>query len=280
MEASGTASRSTVPISLGSGRFRTVEADGFHVTDAWFPPGLTLTPHTHDRSSYVVMLEGSFDVLFSGRTQACPPASVLTEPASERHGNRVDGAGARVLVVQPDPARTEILRPCGPIFERVAHFRHAGIASLAWRLAAEIHAPDAVSPLVIEGTVLEMLAATARLKAPKRGPGVPPWLARTRDLLHARFLETLSTAEIAAEVGVHPVHLGRVFRAHHRMTVGAYVRGLRLHWAAGRLARSRDALSDIALEAGFADQSHFTRAFRRHLGTTPDRFRRSLAPRR
>jgi AraC family transcriptional regulator len=47
---------------------------------------------------------------------------------------------------------------------------------------------------------------------------------------------------------------------------------LRLEWAAARLSEERS-LAQIALEAGFADQSHFTRAFRRHFGVTPGRYR-------
>src|SRR5687768_17145949 len=100
-----------VPVTLGSPRFTTREVDAFLVTEAWFPPGLVLEPHTHERSVFGVMLEGSFDQTWPGRSYPCPPATILTEPAGEKHGNRMEKAGARVLVVQPDPAREELLRP-------------------------------------------------------------------------------------------------------------------------------------------------------------------------
>jgi AraC family transcriptional regulator len=48
---------------------------------------------------------------------------------------------------------------------------------------------------------------------------------------------------------------------------------LRIEWATARLRDSRSSLSEIALSAGFADQSHFTRVFRRATGLTPARFR-------
>ena len=50
--------------------------------------------------------------------------------------------------------------------------------------------------------------------------------------------------------------------------MGEYARSLRLEWAASRLALDDASLAQVALEAGFADQSHFTRAFRRHAGVT------------
>jgi AraC family transcriptional regulator len=252
-----------------------VEAHGFLVTDAWFPPFLRLPPHCHDRTCFAVMLEGSFDVQFAGLTHACPPCTVVTEPAGERHGNLVERAGAHVLVVQPDPGREDLARPCAAVLDRITRLRHGGIASLAWRLARELESPDAVTPLAIEGTALEMLALACRLPdGGLAGGRQPAWLGRATDLLHSRFLDGLRATDVAVEVGVHAVHLARVFRAHHGVSLGAYVRGLRLDWAARRLTRSRDPLGDIALEAGFADQSHFTRAFKRHTGSTPDRFRR------
>ena len=260
---------------MGSPRFKTIDAHGFLVTDAWFSPFLRLPPHCHDRTCFAVMLEGAFDVQFTRITHACPPCSVVIEPAGERHGNRVERTGAHVLVVQPDPAREDLARPCAAVLDRITHFRHGGIAGLAWRLTRELESPDAVTPLAIEGTALEMLALAARLDGGgPAGRRPPAWLLRATDLLHSRFLDGLRATDVAGEVGVHPVHLARVFRAYHGVSLGAYVRGLRLDWAARRLTRSADSLGDIALEAGFADQSHFTRAFKRHTGTTPDRFRR------
>ena len=81
--------------------------------------------------------------------------------------------------------------------------------------------------------------------------------------------------EVAATVGVHPVHLARVFRLHYGTPVGAYVRGLRLEWAAGRLTASDDNIAQIALQSGFYDQSHFTRAFKHQFGLTPLAYRRA-----
>jgi transcriptional regulator GlxA family with amidase domain len=58
------------------------------------------------------------------------------------------------------------------------------------------------------------------------------------------------------------------------MTLGSYVRGLRLDWVAASLLGSEEGLASLALAAGFADQSHLTRAFKRHTGLTPQAYRR------
>lgn len=73
--------------------------------------------------------------------------------------------------------------------------------------------------------------------------------------------------------GVDPAHLARRLRAHYGMTAGAYLREIRVQRAAGALVRSSEPLARIALDAGFADQSHFTRVFRTVHGITPLRCR-------
>ena len=73
--------------------------------------------------------------------------------------------------------------------------------------------------------------------------------------------------------GVHPVHLARTFRETQGMTIGQYFRGVRLARATDLLRDPRRPLSDIAIEAGFSDQSHLCREFKRATGVSPGRFR-------
>jgi AraC-like DNA-binding protein/quercetin dioxygenase-like cupin family protein len=268
--------RRPVPVTMGSPRFRSAEAGGLRVTEAWFPPGAWLPWHVHERPVVAAMLAGSFDLSFPARTRACPPGTVFSEPAGERHANRIEQAGAHVLVLEPDPARGELLRPCARVLDRPCHLLDRGVTDLARRAARELREDDAAAPLALEGLALEILARAARSGRPSERRRPPPaWLGRARELLQDRFRERLRMDDVAREAGVHPVHLARTFRLHHGSSVGAYVRGLRLDWAAARLLESRDTLAAIALSAGFADQSHFTRAFRRHTGVTPARFRRT-----
>jgi AraC family transcriptional regulator len=265
----------SVPVTMGSPSFRSLALDGFDVVEAWFAPGDELARHTHDRACVAVMLGGSFDLRIDGRCLHCPPTAVFTEPAGEQHSNQVGSGGARVVVVQPDPAESELLRPFVRLLDRTSHRHHAGIAERAARLAGELERDDDLAPLAAEGIVLEMLVVLARAgEADLRQ--VPAWLLRAQEILHARFAEPLRTGEIAREVAVHPAHLSRAFRSCFRVSMGAYVRRLRLEWVARQLAESEGPLARLALAAGFADQSHFTRAFKRYSGLTPSAYRRTM----
>lgn len=263
-----------VPVHMGSPRFTTVELDGFRVMEAWFPPGEVLRRHVHDRTVFAVMLEGSFEDRMGRRAYDCGPSTVFTEPAGEPHENRIERAGAHVLVVQPDPRRAEELRPVSAALDRIHHFRHGGIAGLAREVGRELRAADPAAPAQLEALVLEMLATAARPEIPGPAPTPPDWLERARERIHATFRDSPTVAEIAAAAGVHRVHLAREFRAHYHVPIGTYVRRLRLEWSAAQLVEDRDSITAIALRAGFADQSHFTHAFRKYLGVPPGAYRR------
>ncbi len=267
--------REAVPISMGSSQFTTVELDAFRLTYASFPPATFLPSHVHDRTTFAVMLDGSFDLLFPGKTYECPPCTIFTEPVGDVHANRIQAGGARVLVLQPDPARTELFRPCAAVLDRINHFRHGTIFNIASRLLREIRTRDSVSSLAMEALGLEMLAVAARLDSSQRVESPPPpWLLRAQELIHSQFRDTLRISEVARIIGVHPVHLARVFRYHYRVPLGSYIRSLRVEWAAEQLIGTDASIAAIAHEAGFSDQSHFTREFKRQLGIPPGRYRK------
>jgi AraC family transcriptional regulator len=134
---------------------------------------------------------------------------------------------------------------------------------------------DTASKLIIEGLTLEMMAETARHSAQNVEKAIPHWLRRAKDLIHTRFAQNLTLDQIASEVGIHPVHLASVFRKQYQCTVGEYVRELRIEYACREIAKGETPLAIIALEAGFANQGHFSGTFKRLTGLTPSAYRNS-----
>ena len=158
----------------------------------------------------------------------------------------------------------------------IRHFRDGRIAAAGRRLASELTRPDDVSPLAMHALGFEMLAMASRITSGRRPHLRPRWLRRIEAVIHDRFREKIGLDELAAQVDIHPVHLARRFRAHYHTSIGDYVRRLRLDWAATQLTNTNAPISSVALQAGFADQSHFTRSFKRQYGVTPARFRRGI----
>src|SRR5262249_40350364 len=147
-----------------------------------------------------------------------------------------------------------------------ADFQGGPFVRLARCLYREFRQSDPFAPLAVEGLMLELIAGLARRRDHAAGRRPPVWLARVRELLRARFGAPPGLGEMAREVGVHAVHLARTFRAHYGCSTGEYVRQLRVEFACQRLAKSAAPLVEIALAAGFFDQSHFTRVFKQFTG--------------
>ncbi|MEV6957143.1 AraC family transcriptional regulator [Streptomyces sp. NPDC051183] len=99
--------------------------------------------------------------------------------------------------------------------------------------------------------------------------------ARLRELLDARVVGGITLQEASAVLGhAHPTHLIRSFRQAFGLPPHAYLTGRRVA-VARRLLLAGMPPAQAATEAGFYDQAHLTRHFRRHVGTGPARFARS-----
>jgi AraC family transcriptional regulator len=173
----------------------------------------------------------------------------------------------------------EHVREHSEIVDRPTDF-HGGLpAELATRLYKEFRQMDELSPLIVEGLTLEVLGVAARSSLKRQRPKPPLWLEQARELLHDQFQEYLTLSNVAGLVGVHETHLCREFRRYYRSTMGEYIRRLRIEFACHQLSTSRTSLSEIALAAGFADQSHFARTFKRVTGMSPTTYRRTFRSR-
>ncbi|RDK09176.1 AraC family transcriptional regulator [Cupriavidus lacunae] len=114
-------------------------------------------------------------------------------------------------------------------------------------------------------------AATRTMPAPA---AVSARVAQLRELLRARHAERLPLAELARACGLSRYHLIRAFRAETGMTPHAYQLDLRIQHGR-RLLRQGAALAEVALALGFADQSHFQRAFKQRVAMTPRGYQRA-----
>ncbi len=261
---------SHVPVSLCSPQFRSVEAGGFLVSEVWFPPATVIPRHRHARAVLGVMLEGCFDNTFATRRLEPGVGELFTEPGEEPHANRVGSRGARVLAIQPDPSDHELARAGKAALDEIRTIKHQGVALAAHRMSSELRRSDDLSDFAIESLALDMIVTAARFEA---AIGAPGWLTRADEIVHDTFRQRVSVADIAQEVGVHRAKLARVYKQHRGLAIGTHVRQLRLAWVASMLTKSTESLSSIAIQAGFADQSHLTREFKRHYGLPPGAYR-------
>jgi AraC-like DNA-binding protein len=134
------------------------------------------------------------------------------------------------------------------------------------------HADGALAAESHLALVVERLRAHLGDRRPDRETVAGAELAeRLRALLDAHLVQSLTLAAAGRRLGASPAHLVRCFTSTFGVAPHAYQVGRRIELAR-RLLLDGLPPADVALGAGFFDQAHFTRHFKRHVGTTPGRY--------
>lgn len=231
-----------------------------------------MSPHNHQEAHLIVVLDGEVELDCRRQRRRTMPGTLTFLPPGEVHANCFY-TGARTFQIIVQPTWLERLGAAAARIEPVDH-QQTPLNWLAARLYREFQHADSLSPLVLEGQMLELMAMLSREAGAVSENPSPRWLRQARDLLHAHFRHNLSLSAIAAEIGVHPAHLTRAFRKQYHTTIGDYVRGLRIEAACHLLTTSDIPLAQLALELGFADQGHFSRTFKSRTSMSPAEFRK------
>jgi AraC family transcriptional regulator len=246
---------------------------GLTLAEVQYAAGQRVHRHIHPHARFVLLLSGGLTEIRGDDTQTYGPSTLLFRRAGEPHAYMIGRAGATCLIVDIDAEWHARARLHAPVLEQSSAFRGGFVLHLAHRLHGEFRLRDEVSRLAIESITLGVLAESSRRAAKASERPAPSWLQQARALVDTHFAKPLPLVEVARHVGVHPVHLARTFRRVHRITFAGYVRHVRIEFARRELEASAATLGDIAVAAGFCDQSHFSRLFKRYTGQTPAEYR-------
>ncbi len=248
-------------------------AGPFRIDYTHYPHGLSMARHTHDAPHLSCLVGGSFAEGWGAKEFTRASGAAIFRRAGAEHSCRFDQSPVRVLRVRFAETWLARIEDLSSTASR-SHVAHTPMtAALIQRLQHELGEDRPHASLVAEALVLELLAEALRADDVD-ARSAPAWLGSVREQLQDDIADQPTLANLAAGVGVHPSHLARAFRKHYGCTVGEYARRLRIEFAMRRLRHSDDALTSIAQAAGFADQAHFTRQFRRITGATPGQYRR------
>ena len=251
------------------------ESDSFAVSEIKYA-GKTKTPlHGNEQALLVFVESGGYTKTSGSAWHECEKNRVIFVPAHQPQSDVFCSSETRCLVVDLSAHFLGRLHAAGVIPGRIALLSGIAFASYGSQLVRELRQTDAVSAIAFDGLLLNILAlgtrSADRLDANTRAPS---WLLKAKELLHDRFLDSVTVESIANQVGVHPVSLSHAFRRFFHTTAAEYLRGLRMEFAAEQLAKTDRSLAEIAAAAGFSDQAHFARTFRRSTNLTPMEYRK------
>jgi AraC family transcriptional regulator len=270
-------------LKLKAGQFygttsQALSANGFRFTEKAYTSHVTLPLHAHELPHFCFVLAGNYKESIAGRVFEREPAALVYYPPDVSHGEEHYSNG-RHFLVEIDLKGLDRVRDYGAGLAEPVFLGGNSSLWLAARMYREFRDRDMFSALALESISTELLIAASRrgTRSVERKP--PAWLARVKEFLHENFSQPPTLEALANAAGVHPTHLTRVFRQFERCTIGDYVRELRIKYVRQRILGSNEPLVQIALAAGFADQTHLSRSFKRVTGMTPTEFRSVFAGR-
>jgi AraC family transcriptional regulator len=250
-------------------------AGGLLLSEVGHASARVLPRHAHQRAFFSLLLSGAYEEETGGRVLAYRPGTLGFHPPELEHADRVGTHGARFFTVEVEAAWLERVRELRPT-AGMPVLLPAEASWMARHLYRECLRSLPGTALAVEALVLDLLVEACRVP-PAADRRRPQWLKRVHEALHADPFRRWTVTALAAEVGRHPVHLARTVRRHEGRTLGDLARDVRIEAASTLLSRKTLTVAEVALQAGFADQSHFTRVFRRVTGLTPGAWRREPA---
>ncbi|MCI0386811.1 AraC family transcriptional regulator [Streptomyces sp. CNQ085] len=244
-----------------------------HITDHVYPM------HTHEMWTLLIVDNGMVRYDLERHEHGALDQTVTLLPPNVPHNGRsVTPDGFRKRVVYLDASQLEdsliglaVDSPVldDPLLRRRIHQLHLTLEDQGDELEAE-----SMLALVSE-RLRDHLHRRVEDRAQVQDSGIAH---RLRELLDERFVQGISLQEASETLHVHPAHLVRVFSRELGMGPHQYLIGRRVDLARRLLLRGM-APRLAAAAAGFYDQSHFNRHFKRFLGISPGRYARSGAAR-
>jgi AraC family transcriptional regulator len=236
---------------------------GAHVSRIMHPPEQHIAAHEHDWPVLTLYRLGSYrENAEDGRSIVFDGPSVVFQPAGAAHADEIGESGLETLAMTFDPAwlsdEARALLPARTLW------RPGGEMAIAARALAEVWLNAGVSDARLSAATSDFLARMFAARDERRA--TPAWAERVAG--------GQSTEELARTLGLNAAWLARAYRAWRGEGLSETARRLRVERAALLLRGGRAALAEVAVAAGFCDQSHMNRAFRAVLGRTPLEVRR------
>jgi AraC-like DNA-binding protein len=254
---------------------------GVELLRAWFG-GRAYSRHRHDSYAIGVTETGIQAFDYRGATRISVPGQVVVLHPDEAHDGRAgsaEGFGYRIAYVAPARVADAARALCGaavplPFADEVVSSNATLAAAIA---GAFLDFPASLEPLavdaLIEGVTTGLLLADkSTLRSPQRRACDLAAIERARQFLDAATTRIVTSDELEAVSGHRRFSLARQFRQLYGTSPYRYLLMRRLD-RVRREIRAGEALAQIALESGFADQAHMTRMFRAAYGLSPSQYR-------
>lgn len=234
--------------------------------------GTVIPQHRHEHPNLFLLIDGVFETAVDGQRTKLAASTTTFQQSDEIHEARVLSRAARgfsVELIGDSACHLQASRRgqelCGPAIGRLMRHLHC-----------ELRTKNVARELAMDGLAMQLLALLKRER--ERVSSAPPgWLRKAKELLAETSAE-LSLSRLSIILGIESTEIVRAFKTHVGVSPAAFYRSSRIAAACQRLMESRKPMTQVALEAGFYDQAHFSRCFKQSTGFTPSRYRQLFGP--
>lgn len=264
------------PNQLGIGRYigrvaRSVALPGFHLSTVIHDHARSLPEHAHDWPYVSTLLRGAYVSRTRARELEFKPGMAVYHPEAFQHRDEIGREGGIFFNLQIDPkllqdaerGRESVTNDPAVLEDRESHFL------LARLYAAACGGADV---LILETLAAELIGIRFGMTE-ARFDAQPSWLKRTEERLFDD--RRVSLDDLSNDAGVHRTTLCRAFRRRHGCSIGAFHAQIRTRTAFTAITATDATLAEISDSAGYADQSHMTRALVQAFRISPARLRRA-----
>lgn len=249
-----------------------VNLEGLTITDTEYTHPY-VDWHYHENAYFTFLLQGNMTEGNRKETYGCSAGTLLYHHWEDPHYNikpDIFTRGFHIELTQSWFDRFDIQKNK---VEGSFNIKDPALKLLVYQMFKETKTHDISFELAVNQLLLHLFSQLTHQNESRERK--PVWVAKISEILHESFTESLSLTELSKTLNIHPIHLSRDFHKYFHCNLGEYLRKLKLNKSLELLTLSHS-LTDIALECGFSDQSHFIRCFKENIGITPLKYRNLL----
>lgn len=242
-----------------------LENQALRMTKTYYQDGLVMPAHAHDFTSISIVLQGLLSERVGAKTIVGGSVQTIIKPEGVVHENFFSKDSYVLSLALKRPNMLSCQR-----FDVLEEWNwYAGLESIGF-FSALLKSGKEKQQSCMLSDWMKYLSSNAEKST---GDTIPEWLLEVKAYLDLHFHDEVRSDFLADIFKVHRVYLARIFRRYFGSSIKEYLNALRVHHATGAVVMHDESLTQIALNNGFSDQSHFNRNFKKATNTTPTELR-------
>lgn len=253
---------------------KTIQLEGITLTDTVY----TLDKvdwHYHENAYFTFILQGNVIEGNKKEIYNCSAGDLLFHNWQEPHYNIKPEGFTRGFHIEIEKNWFDDLDFSADDLQGSINISNPDLKFLLYKIFRETKTDDSTSLLSIQTLLLDVLSKMLQ-KNQTENHKKPTWVSEINLILNDQFSESLSLDYLSKTLDIHPVHLSRDFSKYFNSGLGEYIRKLKIQKSLQMISQKKLDFTDIALDCGFSDSSHFTRCFKEINGITPSQYRKIL----